>query len=70
MTTYNYANEIIKEYDQPDSEESYKRILISTDTNEDDFISFEHIKNDNISGKVKGFNEGLRNDNISTEQKA
>jgi len=44
MTTYNYANEIIKEYDRPDAEESYKRILISTDINEDDFISTEHIK--------------------------
>lgn len=69
MTNYNYANEIIKEYDQPDAEESYKRILISTDTSEDDFISFEDIKNDNIPGKVKGFKEGLRNDNASTEQK-
>ena len=70
MSTYNYANEIIKEYDQPDAEESYKRILISTDTNEDDFISSEHIKSDIISGKVKGFKEGLKNDNIITEQKS
>lgn len=67
MTTYNYANEIIKEYDRPDAEESYKRILISTDINEDDFISSEHIKSDNISGKLKGLKEGLRNDNIITE---
>ena len=69
MTTYNYANEIIKEYDQPATQESYKRIFISSDTNEADLISFEHSKNNNISGKVKAFKEGLRNDNISTEQK-
>ena len=67
MTTYNYANEIIKEYDQPDAEKSYKRIIISTDKNKDDFISFDDIKSDNILDKVKGFKEGLRNDNISTE---
>lgn len=70
MSTYNYANEIIKEYDHPYAEESYKRILISTDTNEDDFILSEHIKSNNIRGKVKGFKEGLRNDNIITEQKS
>ena len=70
MSTYNYANEIIKEYEQNVADETYKRILISTDTNEDDFISSEHIQSNNISDKVKGFKEGLRNDNIITEQKS
>ena len=70
MITYNYANEIIKEYEQNVADETYKRILILTDTNEDDFISSEHIKSNNISDKVKGFKEGLRNDNIITEQKS
>ena len=69
MTTYNYANEIIKEYEHTDTDETYKRILIINDTNEKYFIWSENIKSNNISDKVKGFKEGLRNDNIITEQK-
>jgi hypothetical protein len=70
MKNYNYANEIIKEYDEPNATSNYKRFFISGDFTQEPIKSIKNVDNENAAGMVKGFKEGLRNDNASNEEKA
>jgi len=70
MKNYNYANEIIKEYDEPNATSNYKRSFISGDSTQEPIMSIKNDENENAVGKIRGFKEGLRNDNVSNEEKA
>lgn len=69
MKNYNYANEIIKDYDQPNAQDNYKRTdIYSEEMQQQETVYVDRIKD--TGTKIKVFEEALRNKNISTEENA
>ncbi len=59
MNDYNYAKEILKEYDQSNSQDNYKRIFISGYEMQDDFIVVTKVENCITQGNVPEFVDSI-----------
>lgn len=59
MKNYNYANEIIKDYDQPNAQDNYKRTdIYSEEMQQQETVSVDRIKN--TGTKIKVLEKGTK----------